>query len=733
MKRLLLIGSLLALGPGTLPAQQAEDAYADALARELVARARAHRGVFDRGITEYRTRSTERISVTHRLLRRERLVFRRETAAQIHWRRAGDTEVEVLGAREVVPVAASRIQVPAELADYMPHLVFDPLDSEFLLRMDSTFIRHPLAVGSEAHYRFASGDSTIIRLPDGREVRLRELRFSPRRRDPHLIAGSFWLHSGSHAVVQAAFRIARPYSLADDADDGDDDGDDVPFFLRGIRADITHIAVEYGLWDLRWWLPRYMTMAGVVELGSFGTLPMEYQRSYADYEVVGDTTGTLPPAPEDSARARCRPGRFTLTVSVGSPDSVRTRRTREALERRRQEAAADSLPDCPGRYIVTLPDSVDLLRSAALPGSIYGEEPLLSSVELEQLEARVRDLPLPSFGPAALRLDWRPGGPGTLRYNRVEGLALGLRGSFQVGLARGGVGASYGTSDEQISAGADLTVQWRERTLRLDGYRGLRATDPAARPFALPNSLGALLFGQDDTQYYRGVGGAVTLAPAPEQTQWYALRLYGERQSPVRRNTDFSVAHWIDDAHTFRDNIAAERANQIGTDVALRVQQGVDPRGLRTGAQLDVRAEAGTFAFTRPALTLRAALPAAAGLALALEGAAGTTLGDAPLQSHWFMGGTHSLRGYPGATLNGESFWRGRAELATALPFARLALFSDAGWAGPAHGDAWSAARPLLSVGAGASFLDGIVRLDLARALRAPTGWRAHLYLDGLL
>ena len=39
----------------------------------------------------------------------------------------------------------------------------------------------------------------------------------------------------------------------------------------------------------------------------------------------------------------------------------------------------------------------------------------------------------------------------------------------------------------------------------------------------------------------------------------------------------------------------------------------------------------------------------------------------------------------------------------------------------------------LCGAGIGASFLDGLVRIDLARALRAPTGWRVEFYFDGLL
>jgi hypothetical protein len=33
----------------------------------------------------------------------------------------------------------------------------------------------------------------------------------------------------------------------------------------------------------------------------------------------------------------------------------------------------------------------------------------------------------------------------------------------------------------------------------------------------------------------------------------------------------------------------------------------------------------------------------------------------------------------------------------------------------------------------GASLIDGLVRMDLSRALRAPTGWRFDLYFDGRL
>ncbi len=58
-------------------------------------------------------------------------------------------------------------------------------------------------------------------------------------------------------------------------------------------------------------------------------------------------------------------------------------------------------------------------------------------------------------------------------------------------------------------------------------------------------------------------------------------------------------------------------------------------------------------------------------------------------------------------------------------------LFADVARAGPR--EQLALARPFAGVGIGASFLDGLVRVDLARAIRAPTGWRLDFYTDAAL
>jgi hemolysin activation/secretion protein len=91
-----------------------------------------------------------------------------------------------------------------------------------------------------------------------------------------------------------------------------------------------------------------------------------------------------------------------------------------------------------------------------------------------------------------------------------------------------------------------------------------------------------------------------------------------------------------------------------------------------------------------------------------------------PVQGRFYLGGPATLRGYSGAIVAGEAFWRGRVEVANSFPGVRLAAFSDIGWAG-SRSD-FRRGKPLLSTGIGASLLDGLIRLDLARGTAGPEG-----------
>jgi hemolysin activation/secretion protein len=174
---------------------------------------------------------------------------------------------------------------------------------------------------------------------------------------------------------------------------------------------------------------------------------------------------------------------------------------------------------------------------------------------------------------------------------------------------------------------------------------------------------------------------------------------------------------------------AAQRADQVGAALTLRTATDNPYGGMRRELALTLDGQAGTFEFARPSLTAGVSVPLASALDLSLGAAAGTSFGDVPVQGVWYLGGPGSVRGFRTAEAGGESFWRARAELSRGQPAFKLALFSDAGWVGGR--DAIQLDPMLISAGVGISTLDGIIRLDLAKALRGGNDWRVDLYLNG--
>ena len=709
------------------------DAWLDEGARELVRLGRERRRLIDRSVLRYTVDVQERISAGLRTVGRERLFFRRETAGHIDWTRNGPIRIEVTGAREVIPPIMKNAQIPENLRGFMPHLAFDPVENDIFIRFDTTFLRHPLAADAEAHYRYRSGDTTSIRLPDGREVRLIELVIIPRRDDIHLLTGSFWMEAETHAVVRAVFRPARAFDYDRDADEDDD----APGFLKPIRAELLYITIEYGLWEYRWWLPRLMAAEGVMQV-SFVSMPLRYERRYVDYSVEGDTALA---ASTDTVRTRpCRPG-MQLTVRAGGDRSNDARQRRaEARARADSLAAAERAtepPDsaalererCRQRFQVIVPeDSAALLNSDRLPQSAFGDDiELMTGLELANLRKELDQLPGRPWQLRPPTFAWALGGSGLLRYNRVEALSIGARSQLDVGRLTIDGSARIGLADLEPNAEIMIARETPGGLRRLGVYRRLAPSNPDVVPLGIGNSLGAMLFGRDDGEYFRAWGVEIEARPPRASRQGYGLRVYAEHQSAAQTETDFSLRHLLNDGHTFRPNIAALEAEQVGASLVLRTSHGYDPVGFRWGAEASVTAETGTFEFVRPGATLRAAIPLGP-LALGLETAAGTSFGEPPLQTEWFLGGPATLRGYHGGVTHGLAYWRGRAELSGSAPAARITLFSDAGWAG--RRDAFGTRHALVSAGAGASFLDGLIRFEIARALRRPLGWRADFYVS---
>lgn len=722
-------------GPG--PAE----AYHDSAAQRLVANARARRERAERLVANYHVTVKQRIGVGVRAFRRDRLLFGQEIAARIDWQRDGPTRVTVLGARQRVPVAIRGDHVPDDLDAAVTWMVFDPA-ADYLRVMgdedDEGFV-HPLRAGSEADYRFRSGDSTVLRLPDGRTIRVLELRVEPRRADFRLVAGSFWFDAESFGLVRAVFRPARPFEFHLDV--RPEDRDEVPGWVNP-KAEVRYVTLEYGLFDFRFWLPRFWALEAEGEMAGI-RVPLRFERVYEDYRIQGGT----PPVP--GARAPAGTRRWQDDEGIALTDSVRlaveacveraTEAAQQARERpgRSPEARAGALRRRCRREIlgpwpveVTLAhqDTAALLTDGALGAPVLQMADVTSAGEwraIAQQIGRVAEPPwratirLPDRWHALLR---------HVRYNRVEALSVGLGGTLDLGRVRFDALGRVGVADRWINAEFGLTRPTAEGEWRVGVYRRLEAANPETRPLSGLGSFNALVLGRDDGEYFRSIGAELAVGPAATRGSAWRVRGYVERQLPAMVETQWSVPHLFDAGTRFRPNIDAARADQYGIVVSLRGTHAFGPGAAFAGHAM-FEGAGGDYAFVRAGAAASAAIPVGRPV-LGLEVGAGTSGGEVPLQSLWFLGGPATLRGYDGGVMRGEAFWRARVELGTAWPALRATVFNDWGWAGPRA--AFARGRPLTSVGVGASVLDGLIRADLARGLRAPGDWRFDLYLDGV-
>jgi len=712
----------------TVPAPPSErtvsTAYADPSARELVRHAREYRRTVDRSVRAYRALARERSSAGLRTLRRERLLGGSEMAARIDWRREGPVRVQLLGARER-SIDDDENDGVSGFRDDARRLAFDPADDRMRASLlGTTWIRHPLAEGSERDYRFRSGDTLTVRLSGGESVRVYELRVEPRRADAPLVSGSIWIEDRSYGVVRTLVRLShslreqiRSETTRDSTGERTrnigvrvgGDSADAPrrgrrvAFLPDVRVDVRYITTEYGLVHGKWWMPTETAIDATISAGSLAAIPVRFERAYSQYQVEGDSTAA--------------PG-------VAAPEPLASDTPQACRDNEECQCARGVC-----RVVeVELPaDSTTLATAAELPPPLTPDAPLMSGKEADEIADEVR---------AAAASPWiflpRPRitqAPILLRYNRVEELSVGTRFGADFGPFSTDATVRIATGDWEPSVELGAQRESPERRLRLAAYRRMAAADEAAQPFGLGNSLGALLFGRDNGDYFRATGVELRGAPPRSERPWLEWRLFAEAQRAVSAQTDASVAGLFGDTD-FRPNIAADRADQAGLAFTWRPVFDRQVAGLRWGVDVYGEGQTGTFDFARPALTLRTGFPLG-GLVGALEAGAGTSFGDVPVQGLWRVGGSPTVRGYEASVLAGTAFWRGRGEVGTGSGSVRFALFSDVGWAGDR--DAWSFDAPLWSAGVGVSVLDGAVRLDLARALREPRGWGLSLSLDAPL
>ncbi len=434
-------------------------AYKDALSRETMTRARIARMSMDSALQSYDAMAYSRVSAGMSLLRigRDRLLFRHESAARVRWQLGVGAWMDVKGKRTTIP------GIPGEAQDEMQKDMDDPDMNASVpyypgyeplwvggnaarAQVNDHEIVNPLADGAEAYYTFESADSITFTLPDKSRIKLNEIHFRPREPKWNLVVGSLWFDARSGQLVRAAYRLSVPMDIWSVATQEDPKSmDDVPVWVKPMitpmHADISAIAVEYGLYQGRFWLPRVRVAEGSAQV-SFMHVPFKMEESFTYTSV--NARDSLPPIPVGAA-SRARIDTMTPEHRREWLDSTRAatrlsvRATRDSVRRGLKVAvhsqcdtnvssiATSTRGEGELRLAIRTPcDAVALAHSPDLPASPYdkGEE-LFGAEDLAALKAEA--LSLSAQAPFSVRLSLLPPpsleyGLSMMRYNRVEGL-----------------------------------------------------------------------------------------------------------------------------------------------------------------------------------------------------------------------------------------------------------------------------------------------------------------------
>jgi hypothetical protein len=729
-------------------------------ARTLLERARASRLSQDSALRSYDATAYMRISAGLGFSRigRDRLIFRTENATHVRWHRDFGAWIDVKGARVALPGIPDEGQKEAEseMAEEADMFVLpyypgqEPLISfggteTVKAQVDERELVHPLAEGAEAYYTYTAGDSVSFRLPDGRVVQLRELDVRPRRARWNVAVGSLWFDTRSGQLVRAAYRLAVPMDIWAVVEEEDPTArDEIPIWVKPLispmRAQVSAIAVEYGLYQGRFWLPRLRSAEGDAQV-SFMRVPFKFEQSfkYASVNAIDSL-----PVIQVAARLRA-------PDSLSEADQEKWRDSVREVRRELRRAQADSVrkglkpPEqrCDSTDMRTVTRTVNeeanvkvavripcdirkLATSPELPKSIFdpGEE-IFGSAERDALIKEALSMGAqPPFSIGAIPPTVKYGLEFT-RFNRVEGLSSAL-------LVEQKLGAGYtvtalgriGHADLEPNGELTISRSNLSKTVRARAYHRLVAANDWGNPLSFGSSLSALLFGRDEGFYYRATGAEFEWL---RESGNVSARVFGERQRNAGVENEFSLGP------PFIPNISTQSANYLGSAIRVVDSRGLDPNGFRAFTDLRVEngiSDSASSGYGRAALDLTFS-ESVRGVAAALTLGGGTSIGALPTQRRWYLGGAHTVRGQRADTAqSGDSYWLGRLEVGRAFQGVRPVVFGDIGWVGDRNDWSRNVGRPLSGVGIGASILDGLLRFDVSKGIYPRKRVRIDLYVE---
>jgi hypothetical protein len=319
------------------------------------------------------------------------------------------------------------------------------------------------------------------------------------------------------------------------------------------------------------------------------------------------------------------------------------------------------------------------------------------------------------------------------RYNRVDGLVLGIRqkplewDAFERLGVYGQIGYAFAADRIQYEIGVEgrLGEPYGEEDfdVKIGGaYRHLTTTEDLWKSGWAENTLAAFFFDHDAFDYYHSEGWTVYTAARLGPYLLVSGGFRSEEHASTNQETRWSL--FGRDHFRFNPPIDEGRMHSV----VLVAEGGSVKRfhSLPSGAVFRIEAElgdgfGGDFAFNRVLADGRAYIRTGNRTALALRIRGGRARGTVPIQKTFTLGGLGSVRGYPQNAFLGESMLLGNAEYSIAdlrlfgglFSRLQLAAFVDAGWAGGPR-RSFDVDDVFTSVGAGIGFFDRRLRLDLA-------------------
>lgn len=731
----------------TVTEEHRRTAFKDATARELLLRARAARLKQDSLLVSYEARTYQRFSVGMglRAFGRERVLMRHEDIANVRWHRARGVWADVKGSRTALPVAPSDQDSENVSMGNDPPIPYYPGREQLWIgsgmakaEVDERELVHPIAEGSEAYYTYTTGDSVIMTLPDQRRITLREIHVEARAPKWNLTVGSFWFDQSTAHLVRAVYRLSVPIDIWA-MDETKEDMKEVPRLVRPIisplKVGVDAISIEYGLYNGRFWMPKLQVLEAGAQVGMM-RVPVQVEQKFRYASVNG--LDSLPKFPRPAVRyATVRDSLRKAGVDSTRRDSL----LRDFRLARDSTVKAQRVQDCAtsGTYTrmqtryngalqmaVQMPcDSTKLASSPEFVGSLMGSgESVFGTSDIEDLKQALNFDLQAAWMPQKPVITW---GLPLTRYNRVEGFSTGAQASMTLGRGYTAVvGARGSWADRQLNGDLNLERTNGRSTVRGSLFRRLAVASDFGSPLSFSSGLAALLYAGDEGYYYRAWGAELTgTTPHFGRTEW---RLFAEQQWNAPVETRFTLFRGANDDRVL-PNVTADMATEYGAAVRTQKGWGLDSRGFRVNA--DVRAEgaAGDFEYGRGLFDLTVSHGLPFGAEMAVTASAGGIAGTAPAQRAFQLGGLHTVRGIRPGTMSGTAFWMGRGELALSRRVVKPVLFGDVGWAGDRKRFT-SPGRLMSGAGVGASIMDGMIRLDVARGLWPQRAVRVDLSVE---